>query len=291
MMIFDDATVLYRSVMRHLLSHGEEASPRGMRTIEVRDMQFRLTDVTRNVVLHPVRRLNYAFMAAEFVWILTGQNRVDLLTPYNGNMIKFSDDRHHLQGAYGPMWVEQFPRLVQTLMKDTFSRQAVVQIWRPNPAPSKDIPCTLAYQFLLREGRLHMTSTMRSNDAWHGLPYDLFTFTMLQRYVASAIGVKPGSWTHQVGSFHLYEDHFELAEQLAGQSTEPRPVVCRSVKHPWKPSLLKAFLTPEKNFHGAIDGDHGDVLGMMRNDITLVNYGLWRSMEECGTKPKIWSDK
>jgi thymidylate synthase len=47
---------------------------------------------------------------------------------------------------------------------------------------------------------------MRSNDAYKGLPHDIFCFTMLQEVVARTLGVELGSYSHFVGSLHLYDD-------------------------------------------------------------------------------------
>jgi hypothetical protein len=86
----------------------------------------------------------------------------------------------------------------------------VVGIWHPEDlwaarAKSKDIPCTLDWQFLVRDNRLHMGVAMRSNDAWLGFPYDVFAFTCFQRVVAAHLGVDVGLYHHHViGSMHLY---------------------------------------------------------------------------------------
>jgi thymidylate synthase len=39
---------------------------------------------------------------------------------------------------------QQLDYVVEALVKDNDSRQAVLTIWRPSPAPSKDIPCTVS---------------------------------------------------------------------------------------------------------------------------------------------------
>jgi thymidylate synthase len=48
---------------------------------------------------------------------------------------------------------------------------------------------------------------MRSNDAFIGLPHDVFCFTMLQEMVARILGVELGQYRHFVGSMHLYDDN------------------------------------------------------------------------------------
>jgi len=39
-------------------------------------------------------------------------------------------------------------------------------------------------QFMVRRRRLHLLTNMRSNDAFIGLPHDIFAFTMLQEIMA-----------------------------------------------------------------------------------------------------------
>jgi len=62
-----------------------------------------------------------------------------------------------------------------------------------------------------------MMTSMRSNDAFIGLPHDVFTFTMLQEILSRQLGVEPGGYRHFVGSLHLYERHWEKARQLVAE--------------------------------------------------------------------------
>ncbi len=50
------------------------------------------------------------------------------------------------------------------------------------------------YRFFLRDGRLHMHTTMRSQDVWLGFCYDIFTATMLQELLAGWLGAELGSY-------------------------------------------------------------------------------------------------
>jgi thymidylate synthase len=97
-------------------------------------------------------------------------------------------------------------------MADECTRQAVISIWRPCPRPSKDIPCTLSLQFLLRDN-IHMdcVASMRSSDSYLGIPYDIFTFSMISWYIALMIYFESDHVVHPrhlhivAGSQHLYE--------------------------------------------------------------------------------------
>jgi hypothetical protein len=55
---------------------------------------------------------------------------------------------------------------------------------------------------------------MRSNDVWLGAAYDFFQFTRVQLAIASVLGIEPGTYNHHVGSLHIYEQHYEVAESL-----------------------------------------------------------------------------
>ena len=78
----------------------------------------------------------------------------------------------------------------------------------------KEVPCTCTLQFLLREDRLEALAHMRSNDAFVGLPGDVFSFTMIQELVARALKVEVGRYKHFVGSLHLYDAHHKKAKNF-----------------------------------------------------------------------------
>ena len=81
--------------------------------------------------------------------------------------------------------INQIRNVVDLLRRKPGSRQAIVQIVDRRDIPDKveDIPCTCVLQFLGRHGKLDMVTYMRSNDAFLGLPHDIFCFTMLQEII------------------------------------------------------------------------------------------------------------
>jgi thymidylate synthase len=180
-------------------------SPRGIPTQELLAVQVHVDDFLNNILLSAERDLNYRFMVAEWLWILYGRRDLKTLLRYNSVYAQFSDDGHILAGAYGPHIVRQQVYVIDKLREDSDSRQAVMTIWTPNPRPSKDIPCTISLQFLIREGIMHVIVNMRSSDIWLGLPYDFFTFSMMANHLLVALdGVQPGSMTINLGSSHMY---------------------------------------------------------------------------------------
>lgn len=189
-----------------LYHHPERTiAPRGLPTREITAVTLRVEDLRQNLLVHPARGLNYRFAVAEWLWMAFGQDDVQTLLRYNKQMARFSDDGVRLYGAYGPRLMAQWEYVKGALRADPTTRQAVSSIWTPVPKASKDVPCTLELQWLLREERLHLVVTMRSSDVWLGVPYDFFSFSQLTNLLAGELGVKTGSLTMQLGSSHLYE--------------------------------------------------------------------------------------
>lgn len=67
-----------------------------------------------------------------------------------------------------------------------------------------------------------MLAHMRSNDAFLGLPHDVFAFTMIQEILARKLDVEVGEYTHMVGSLHLYEEDEEDARQYVAEGWQSK---------------------------------------------------------------------
>lgn len=150
----------------------------------------------------------------ELLWYLSGSDRLDFIENYVPEYRKDAVDGV-LEGAYGPRLaamrgsVNQLDSVVNLLSKKSGSRRAVIQLFNAEDIATdyKEIPCTTTMQFHLREGLLHMSVTMRSNDAYWGLPHDVFCFTMLQEMLARRLAVELGEYHQYVGSMHVYEKY------------------------------------------------------------------------------------
>lgn len=187
-----------------------------------------LTDITRNFLMNTRRRLSPMYACAELVWYLSGEQTIDRIKAYAPQYVKFADEHGVAYGAYGHRLKSNIPGLHQlwlllrVLREQSKTRQAVITMWKPadlhvilydTPA---DVPCTLTWQFLVRDGRLHMVCSMRSNDVWLGMPYDIFVNTSIQSVIADTLGIEYGTYTHHVGSLHLYEKNATVATEAMG---------------------------------------------------------------------------
>jgi len=210
------ASSVWLSTLDRLDQNGKSFPPRNMLTIEELDV------TTRVSMRYPVvgvyeRKLSYRFMCAEALWMLEGSCLLEPLLPHAPSMAKYSDDGRTLQGAYGPKIVQQMQYCVDALVVDPNTRQAVIGIWRENPRISRDIPCTLSLQFLIRDNQIHCMASMRSSDIWLGWPYDVFSFSMVTTYLAlmyrerTAASIDLGMLSIRAGSQHIYVEQSDKA--------------------------------------------------------------------------------
>lgn len=202
--------------LNDILVHGQEVSPRGKLTREIPQKTLQV-NMRKPVLTVPDRSLNYKFMAAEAYWILSGDNRVATIAPYNGHIAEFSDDGKTFFGAYGPKIITQLDYVVGKLLEDQDTRQAGLTIWRENPPVTKDVPCTVAAFFNIRNDQLNTHVFMRSSDVWLGVPYDVFNFSMLAHLVCAHLNkrgllVAPGHLFLTAASSHLYAINWDDAK-------------------------------------------------------------------------------
>ncbi|WP_411132983.1 thymidylate synthase [Streptomyces sp. C10] len=263
-----------------LAKSGEKVSPRGMATREVLDLTMRLTQPrARLLYAPPARILNPAFAVAETVWHLSGSDD-PWIFDYNGRLRQYADDGV-LRGAYGPRmrnWggeVDQLHRVVEILKGDPDSRRATIQLYDParDTAGHKDVPCTLGFRFHLRGGRLHMSTTMRGQDVWIGMPYDLFFFTTLHELVAGWLDVDLGEYHHHVDSLHIYERDIEKADALTDVAAS---------------AVMPELSTPWEGFEKLLDRvEAGGETGHPGWDAmaeTMRSYRLWKG----GEREQAW---
>lgn len=148
----------------------------------------------------------------ELLWYLSGSDEAAFVGPYIPFYVK-EGKPSVVNGAYGPRirtrhGFDQLQAAIDMMRRKDGSRRTVIQLYEAKDLLADDgvdIPCTTTMQFHRRGNILHMSVTMRSNDAYLGLPHDIFCFTMLQELVATELEFELGEYIHMVGSMHLYD--------------------------------------------------------------------------------------
>ena len=202
-----------------------ENAGRGQRARELLGATATITNPRSRLLSLRGRRFNLAFALAEFLWHLSGSRDVAFLRHYAPRIGKYAPSEDAFDGtAYGPIMRgrggfehDQLAEVMHLFHEDPETKRAIVSTWRLGSDLSlnnRDVPCTLAFHFRLRENALHCITYMRANDAYRGFPTDAYTGTMLQELVATEVGAHLGTYTHMVGTLHLYADDWRSVEAI-----------------------------------------------------------------------------
>lgn len=209
----------------------------------------------------------------ELLWYLSQDNKLDFIAHYILKYVDESEDGLTVYGGYGPRFFrqrghDQIRGVLDLLRSNPFSRRAVIQLFNAEDITRdhREVPCTTTLQFIVRGGRVHMMTTMRSNDAYIGLPHDVFCFTMLQEIIARSLGLDLGIYKYCVGSMHLYAAHREHAQRYLDEAVQ------RSIEMPPMPEG-----DPWPSIRKVLDAEH-----RIRNG-EAIEAGCW------GVDP-YWAD-
>lgn len=221
MLVIDATNVnqAWKEAKVHLNAHGVSRPSRVGKVMEYPDpVTTKYAHPTERVLFDEKRDANPFFHFMEGLWMLAGRNDMRWITFFNKRMIEFSDDGITQHAAYGHRWRhhfggDQLPIIVNLLRTNHQERRAVLQMWNPTAdlgKQGKDFPCNTAVYFKIRENKLYMTVSNRSNDiVWGCYGANVVHMSMLQEYIASMVGVEVGPY-HQVSdSWHAYTEYWE----------------------------------------------------------------------------------
>lgn len=221
---------VYPHILRTLLKDPEfSASPRGMLINELTDVKIVIHDPTSNLYVNNVRSSQRKYIAAELLWYYSGSNNVEHIAKHAPFWRQIANEDGTVNSAYGHLlfkersghMLNEWSWAVKQLSNDKHTRQAIIRFNKPvhNNKFTKDFPCTIYAIFHIRNNRLNLSVSMRSNDAILGLPTDIAFFTTLQLQMLEILqqtysDLTLGRYTHKVDSLHLYERDFTKVEQM-----------------------------------------------------------------------------
>lgn len=185
-----------------------------------------INDPTRCIMKNNIRKMSMRYAIGELLWYLSGNNDLKSIQMFTNAWDRMSDDGETVNSNYGYCLMDKFgfnqiEQALTQLEDDPKSRQVVLHIKEARNLinnPTKDLNCTVCIQLFIRDGKLYMTTYMRSNDLWMGFPYDVFQFTCLQVLLAMRLHVDVGTYTHIAGSLHLYERDYEKGMENCRQA-------------------------------------------------------------------------
>jgi thymidylate synthase len=104
--------------------------------------------------------------------------------------------------------------VVNLLSDSPLTRQAYLPVWFPEDTGvvmGQRVPCSLGYQFFVREDRLHCVYFMRSCDFYRHFRDDIYMTARLMQWIAEKLGSIPGVLTTHIVNLHAFEtDRLQL---------------------------------------------------------------------------------
>lgn len=218
---------IMRCALDAIMTNGEPISPSKGDCHELRGVLLEIANPRARLSRSESRGQAFSCLG-EFCWYLSGANELDFIEYYIPKYRHFAESGV-LFGAYGPRLlhmrgaVNQLETVFRLLQCKPSSRQAVIQLFNAEDILNhhKDVPCTSSLQFFIRNDHLELLTIMRSNDAYLGLPHDVFCFTMLQEFLARRLCVELGPYRHFVGSLHLYDQNIDDAKRYINEGWQP----------------------------------------------------------------------
>ena len=224
----------YIDALKLLIRHGRAAPPvtdplspasrfgeAERPALELLAFQLRVGDATSALVAGIPWQADLPYAAALLLWTVAGSDDIAWLAYYHPEARLYADDAAHSSGAFGYRLrggpIDQFQAVLQRLREDSGTRRAAAVVFAPDDAAttSREVPCCLAIQYFIRDGRLHAVTTMRAQHALKVLQYDAFVFMCIQCLLAAELGVSTGDYYHISGTFHIFEEERGLAEHTA----------------------------------------------------------------------------
>lgn len=227
----DNSSQLYLEAIVAVMRDGRELSPRGKKIKELHPAVIEYTNPYNRVTFLKERKINPFFQLAEALWILLGRADVAFLTKYNKNMANFSDDGVYFNASYGERlrnWglnsprgfvftpIDQLRDAYRKLEADHDTRQAFATIGSPRFDDAeytlnggKDIACNREIYFKIRDNKLDITVSNRSNDVhWGTWGANLNQFATIQEMMAAWLNIEVGTYYHIPDSLHIYTEDY-----------------------------------------------------------------------------------
>lgn len=237
----------FRKIFIDLKDRGKPVKPRGQLVLEIENYAYELPPFVRFPSFEN-RKLNVQYIKDETLWYIKG-DKYDTSIAEKAKIwqgiINADGSINSNYGQYIFAGPKQFDNVIKTLVEDKDSRRASMMILGDGHllSDTKDVPCTYALNFRIREDTLNMSVHMRSQDAIFGMGNDAPAFSFIHEMMVNALRryyptLKYGTYFHIADSFHVYERHFSMLEKLV-QGDKYVHVECPKISGPDEVDFLR----------------------------------------------------
>lgn len=229
--------IFFKSIFSDL-AIAKTVSPRGQRVKEIENYVYHVLPYVRFCSFKS-RNYKVSYTKKEFLWYLRGDAFDTSICDHASMWKSLVNSDGSINSNYGQYIFSsvttpsQFDVALNTLRKDKDSRRASIVILNRQHLNmiTNDVPCTYALNFRIRDNALNMTVHMRSQDAIFGMGNDLPIFSFVQEMMLESLketypDLTMGIYTHFADSFHVYEKHFNMIDQIVNKNDEFDEIEC-----------------------------------------------------------------
>jgi thymidylate synthase len=242
----------YLDLLKDCVINGNHVEGRNGVTLSTFGVRMEF-DVSETVPAMTTKRLAWKTVIKELLWFVSGDTSNKTLNDMGVHIWDGNSSREYLddngfedreEGELGPIYgyqwrnwgglnIDQLKNCVESIKTNPHSRRHIISAWNVGDIPKMALPpCHLLYQFYVNGDKLDIQMYQRSGDAFLGVPFNIFSYTVLLYMVAHVTGLKPGRFIHVIGNFHIYNEHLNVVnKQLLRTPLEfPRLEITRDVK-------------------------------------------------------------
>lgn len=239
----------YLELIDSILNSGNKKIGRNGQTLGIfkNDFTFNLSE---GFPLLTTKKMFMRGIIEEFIFFINGKTDSSELSKkkvriWEGNTTKeFIENRglDYAEGVMGPMYgyqwrfynaeykvdengrplqpqggFDQLANVVNLIKNDPNSRRILLTAYNPAQAEQGVLyPChSITVQFYVFEDYLDMFCYNRSNDVFHGIPFNIASSALLLTLIAKLTNKTPRFLHMTMGDTHIYEEHIEqVREQL-----------------------------------------------------------------------------
>lgn len=135
--------------------------------------------------------------------------------------LKSNTDDTVFDYTYSERLFDKWTHIIDAFKDDKHTRQAVMQVFSHSDTAKHDgftrIPCSLSYQFLIRNDQMHCIYTMRSSAYFQHLGVDIWLAAESIKYLVEQLkplypDLETGKLYYQAGSLHAY--NWDLSDKV-----------------------------------------------------------------------------
>lgn len=284
----------YYGMLNKIISDGKDVTVRGLDMRELIPGYFEIENPRDRVLNIDCRNKSVRkYIFGELLWYLSGRDDVEFIGKYSKMWPNLTDDGIHNNSAYGKYIFNELPiagfginndnldkselksqweHCKELLLKDNFTRQAVIHIKPIQMYNTKDTVCTYFLQFFIRDNKLDMVACMRSNDIMFGTTYDIFMFTFLQELMAAELGLEVGTYKHFACNFHMYKKDKEKIDSILAEDPNKETFQMSKIPQNFREHDLPILLELERQYWET--DTHLDIDKNLINSLSTVGKQL-----------------